>query len=83
MERLLKEGVHKTQTTQFRSFTKLNGIENGLVINKPEKENNTTLLLTICDSLNELYNKLGKLDYLMERRIIKYNLSQKEKGVKK
>jgi len=83
MERLFKEGVHKTQTAQFCSFTKLNGIENGLVINKPEKENNTNLLLTICDSLNELYNKLGKLDYLMERKIIKYNLSQKDKGVKK
>jgi len=38
-------------------------------------------LLSICDSLNRLYEKLSRLDYVIKRKIMETNLTQKGKGI--
>ena len=55
-----------TQTTQSCSLATLNAQED-LAKNKPEKEDNAKLLLTIYDNLNELYEKLNKLSVIGRR----------------
>jgi len=56
------------QTKQPRSWVSLTETGKDLSVNKPEKEDNISLLLSICDSLNILYEKLNRLDYLLERK---------------
>ena len=61
-----------TQTSQSRSLATLN-TEKDLAKNKPEKEDNAKLLLTIYDNLNELYEKLNRLSNVIEKRNAEHN----------
>ncbi|MDR2942102.1 MAG: hypothetical protein LBV17_05890 [Treponema sp.] len=53
------------------------------LLNKMEAEDNKILLLHIFDSLNNLYEKLSRLDYLMQRKSIEQILSPKCTGEKR
>ena len=68
-----------TQTAQFRSLAVLNKEGKDLTKNNPEQESNARLLLTIYDNLNELYEKLNRLSYVMDRRIVENNLNREGK----
>ena len=59
-----------TQTTQPCSRATLNDPGKDLTINKHETEDNMDLLLSIFDDLNNLYEMLNRLDYLIERKEI-------------
>ena len=41
-------------------------------------DSNMLELLSLCDSLNSLCEKLGRLDYLMKRKIIENTLNPKK-----
>ncbi|MDR2596610.1 MAG: hypothetical protein LBC76_04730 [Treponema sp.] len=64
-----------TQTVQSRSCGYLNETEKS--INKPETEDNTTLLLSLFDSLNNLCEKLTRLDYVIKRKKLELSLYRK------
>lgn len=69
-----------TQTVQHRSLVLLDDAGNDLRANKPETEDNMSLLLSIFDSLNTLCEKLSRLDYALKRKNIELNLYWKSKG---
>jgi len=66
-----------TQTVQSRSCGSLNEAEKNININKPETEDNVTLLLSLFDSLNNLSEKLTRLDYVIKRKKLELSLYQK------
>jgi hypothetical protein len=51
-----------------------------LTINKGETEDNMSLLLSVFDSLNTLCEKLGRLNYVHQRKNIEQILYRKDKG---
>jgi len=57
--------------------------DKNLHIQKHIPENNISLILSVCDSLNNLYEKLSKLSYLMERKIMEKKLCNTGKRVMK
>jgi hypothetical protein len=57
-----------TQTIQPCSWAVLNKPDKDLTKNKPEAEDNRKLLLSVFDSLNNLCEKLNRLNYLLQRR---------------
>ena len=63
--------VIMTQTIQLRSCATLNETGKGLNINKLEIEDNRSLFLSVFDSLNNLYEKLNRLNYMIQKRNIK------------
>jgi len=69
-----------TQTIQSRSCVSLREADKNLNKNKPETEDYKSLLLHIFDSLNNLYEKLNRLDYLIQKRNIEQILYPKGKG---
>jgi len=72
-----------TQTVQFSSWASLSEAGKDLTINKPEKEDNISLLLSIFDNLNRLYEKLNKLNYVIQRKNIEQIFYLNGKGAKK
>jgi len=66
-----------TQTAQPRSLACLQNAGQDLTIHKPEAEDNVTLLLSVYDSLNNLYEKLSRLHYVIQRRNIEQNLRER------
>jgi len=66
-----------TQTTQSRSLGALNEPEENSTTNKPEKEDNAKLLLAVYDNLNELYERLSRLNTIIEKRNAELNLYRK------
>jgi len=68
-----------TQTAQPRSWAVISEPGKDLTIHKPEAEDNMGLLLSVCDSLNNLYEMLNRLNYAMERKIMEHNLYRKGK----
>jgi len=66
-----------TQTTQPRSLAYLS--EPGKELNRsiPEAEDNMTLLLSVYDSLNNLCDRLSRLEYVLKRKKIEFIPSQK------
>ena len=66
----VKEGNTMTQTIQSCSKAILNKTGKNLNTDKPEKEDNMSHLLSIFDGLNNLYEKLNRLNYLIERKDI-------------
>jgi len=64
-----------TQTTQSRSLVALNNAGKALTMNKPEKEDNAKLLLEIYDNLNELYERLNRLNTI-GRKIAERNIKR-------
>ena len=57
-----------TKTVQSRSSVLLNETGKDSIINEPETEDNMSLLLSVFDSLNNLYQALYKLDYTITRK---------------
>jgi len=72
----IRKGLHKTQTAQPRTCAKLSEPEKV----KNDNENNVEILLSLCNSMDELYNNLSKLSNVLEKRIEEHNISQ-GKGV--
>jgi len=71
------------QTIQPRSGVLLNEAGEEPVMDETRTEDNRTLFLSVLDSLNNLYEKLNRLNYVMDRKIIEYNLFLKKEGDKK
>ena len=55
-------------------------LEEDLTIENPETNDDEGIMLALCDSLNELYDKLSILNHVMEEKIMEHNLSQINKG---
>jgi len=70
-----------SKTIQFRSWATLSEPGENLNENKSEPEDNRKLLLAVFDNLNELYEKLNRLNYIIEKRKLEYYLYLK--GIKK
>ena len=63
-----------TKSIQPRTWkTALNETNKNYYIQKPKKEDNMSLYLSLLDDLNDLYKVLSKLNYY----ILKRNLEQK------
>jgi hypothetical protein len=69
-----------TETIQPRSQIALNNAEKYFPIDKPQEEENISLLFSIFDKLNNLYEKLNRLNYLIERKKIEQILYRKCEG---
>ena len=65
-----------THTIQPLTWTAVITTEN---TKKTEAEENIRGLLSVCDSLNTLCEKLSRLDYVMKRKIMEASLIQKRK----
>jgi hypothetical protein len=76
------KGIFMTQTTQLRSWASLGETDKDLTLDKPKAEDDRELILQLFDNLNTLYEKLNKLDYLLQRKNIERILYQKNKGEK-
>jgi hypothetical protein len=73
--------VGMTQTIQPCSWVLLIEADKKLKNNKPETEDdNMSLVLQVYDGLNNLYEKLNRLNYLVERKNLEKNI---HKGVVK
>jgi len=66
-----------TQTAQPRSLAKLSNAGKDLTVNKSKNDDNVKLLLSLCDSLNELYEKLNRLSNILGKKIVEHNLENK------
>jgi len=68
-----------SRTEQTRSWATLSNAGEDLNANKPEPEteDNRTIVLSLIDSLNNLYEKLNRLDYVMKRRSMEQELYPK------
>ncbi|MDR2700939.1 MAG: hypothetical protein LBB72_00745 [Spirochaetaceae bacterium] len=58
-------------TIQHRSWVSLSETGKDLAINKPETEDVAGLLLPVLDSLNKLYENLIKLDYQLDKKLLR------------
>jgi hypothetical protein len=70
-----------SRTEQPRSWATLSNAGEDLNKNKPEPEieDNRTIVLSLIDSLNNLCEKLTRLDYVIKRRGIEQELYSKGK----
>jgi len=71
-----------TQTTQPCSGASLNKAGTDLTKDKPETEDNMSLLLSVYDSLNNLCEKLSRLDYVLKRKNMEQIINNQNKGDK-
>jgi len=69
-----------SRTIQFRSWATLSEPGEPKNENNSEPEDNRKLLLAVYDNLNELYEKLNRLNYVIEKRKLEYFLYLK--GIK-
>jgi len=70
-----------TKTIQPYSYVSYESNENYIKTkpeNKPEKEDNKSLMMSVFDSLSNLSAKLNRLNYLLERRRIERILYQEK-----
>jgi len=66
-----------TKTEQALSSVNINKQGDDIGINNSETEDNRSLLLSVLDSLNNLYDVLNKLDFAVRRKKIEENIYQK------
>jgi len=66
-----------SRTIQPRSWASLSSDGEDLNANKSEAEDNKILLLSVLDSLNSLYEKVNRLDYLLKRKEVEQDLYPK------
>ena len=57
-----------------------NNAGKNLAINKNETEDIRSLVLAVYDNLNNLYEKLNRLNYVLERKKMELILYRKDKG---
>jgi beta-mannanase len=72
-----------TQTIQPCSWAFISNADNNLEKDKTANfqfEDNMSLFLSVCDSLNKLNEKLSRLDYVLKRIIIEAGIYQVIKG---
>jgi len=69
-----------TQTIQPCSWAVLDNAGKDLTVKKSETEDIRSLLLSVFDSLNDLSEKLNRLNYLLTRRNIERGLYRRGKG---
>ena len=62
-----------THTRQLLSRTVIEDANNR---GKTEEEENACDILAVCDSLNKLYEKLSRLEYLIRRKNIELSLKK-------
>ncbi|MDR0455737.1 MAG: hypothetical protein LBH20_03525 [Treponema sp.] len=72
-----------TQTIQphsrvFINKNKMSDFQSGGF--QPEGEDNVSLLFSVCDSLNNLNEKLNKLDYLLKRKLMEQRIYRNNAG---
>jgi hypothetical protein len=72
-----------SKTTQSSSWVTLSEEGKDLTMQKPETEDNMSLLLSVYDSLNILCEKLSRLDYVLTRRNLEQILDLKCRGDRK
>jgi len=57
-----------TKTVQIHSSISLNEAGKNLIKDKPETENNMSLMLSFCDNINRLCENLNKLSYVIQKK---------------
>jgi hypothetical protein len=67
--------ITKSETVNFQF--------EGFKLEDFQSEDNTRLLLSLFDSMNNLYEKLSRLNYVLKRKLIEASVSQKTSGEKK
>jgi len=68
-----------TQTTQLRSWATLSEAGKNLTPKKTETDDNRNRVLLVFDALNDLSEKLSRLEYLLKRKNLEQILYQKGK----
>ncbi|MDR2921985.1 MAG: hypothetical protein LBU85_01430 [Treponema sp.] len=68
------------KTIQPRSWALLNEPGKDLTINKPETEDNRELFLQVFDSMNNLYEKLSRLVYVVQKKKLESELYHGSEG---
>jgi len=63
-----------SRTEQPRSWATLSNTGEDLNENKQEPEDNKALLLSVFDSLNKLYERLNRLDYILTKKRMEQEL---------
>ncbi|MDR2924222.1 MAG: hypothetical protein LBU85_12890 [Treponema sp.] len=71
-----------TQTVQPRSWALLSEAGKDLTLDKSETEDNRELLLQVFDSMNNLYEKLSRLDYVVKRKKMEMQIYRESEGEK-
>jgi len=66
-----------TQTTQLRSWATLSEAGKNLTLKKSETDDNRSRVLLVFDALNDLSEKLSRLEYLIKRKNLEQILYQK------
>ncbi|MDR2729658.1 MAG: hypothetical protein LBB81_02010 [Treponema sp.] len=74
------EETFMTQTIQSSLWASLNEAGKDLNQDKSEAEDNVSLLLSVFDSLNNLYATLSRLDYLIKRKNMEQNMKRERQG---
>jgi UTP:GlnB (protein PII) uridylyltransferase len=69
-----------TKTIQHSTWKTLYETGKDLTTQNPETEDNMRLLLHIFDSLNDLYERLNRLNYVLQRKNIEQILYHKGTG---
>jgi len=72
-----------TKTIQPYSEASLSETDKDMAIDKPETEDNMSLMLSLCDSLNNLYEKLSRLEYVVKRKKLEQIINNQNKGEEK
>jgi hypothetical protein len=75
---MINKNTFITQTVQSCACVSIK--EKDLSKIKPKEEDNMSLLLTIFDGLNNLYELLNRLNYEIQRKKIKLTLYPELKG---
>jgi hypothetical protein len=63
-----------TNTIQPDSCEILSGADENSGENKPETEDNTSLLLSVLESMNNLCDKLNRLNNIIQKKSVELNL---------
>jgi hypothetical protein len=77
---MINKNTFITQTIQSCSCVSFKEKDKDLTKIKPKEEDNMSLLLTIFDGLNNLYEMLNRLNYVIQRKKIKLTLYPELKG---
>ena len=72
--------TYMTHTIQSRPSGSSSKSDTDLSVHEGETEDNMDLLLQMLGNLDNIYEKLSRLDHLMERKEIELKLHQRSKG---
>jgi len=69
-----------TRTQQPRSWSYINNAGEDIGIHKPQTEDEANIILSLIDDLNELYEILNRLNYIIQKRNKEQIVNSKNKG---